>query len=66
MPYSGVISLNKALTSDYVYITRALMGQTTTVTFSNLLSVEKDKLTRNKPDAEKVVTELYVKLRPAL
>lgn len=42
------------------------MGQTTTVIFSNYLAVEKDKIKRNKPDAEKVVTELYVKLRPAL
>lgn len=42
------------------------MGQTTTVIFSNYLTVEKDKIKRNKPDAEKVVTELYVKLRPAL
>jgi len=42
------------------------MGQTTITTFSNVLSVEKDNTKPNKPDAEKVVLELYVKLRPAL
>ncbi len=42
------------------------MGQTTLLTISNILSAEKDEIKRHKPDAEKVVTELYVKLRPAL
>lgn len=42
------------------------MGQTDLFTFSNILSVEKEDIKRNKPDAESIVAELYVKLRPAL
>lgn len=44
---------------------KALMGQTD-VTFSSILTAEKDKIKRKQPVAEKVFTELYEKLRPAL
>lgn len=42
------------------------MGQTDIATLSNILSVEKEDIKRHKPDAESIVAELYVKLRPAL
>ena len=42
------------------------MGQTTVFSLTDILSAENDNLKRGLPDAEKVVTELYVNLRPAL
>jgi RNA polymerase sigma-70 factor, ECF subfamily len=42
------------------------MGQTGIITLSSILTADKDEINRDKPDAERVVSELYVKLRPAL
>ena len=42
------------------------MGQTGIITLSSILSSDKEDLKRDQPDTEKVVTDLYIKLRPAL
>ena len=42
------------------------MGQTDIITLSNILSVETGETKRKEPEIEELVSELYVKLRPAL
>lgn len=42
------------------------MGQSEIISISNIFRIEMDELNHRKPETEKIVTELYVQLRPAL